>query len=244
MAFRTGNPALGATTFSGISVASDAGRMSLQGTVNKSLFLLAITVACAGIPWSQASSAPLGLYALGGSVAGLLVALLTTFRKEWSPLLGPVYAAVEGLALGAISAQLDRRFPGIVIPAVALTFGIFFALLVAYSSGAIRPSENFKLGVVAATGGVALVYLISLVGRLFGYSVPYIHDAGPVGIGFSVVVVAIAAANLVLDFDFIESGVRAGAPRYMEWYAAFGLLVTLVWLYFEILRLLAKIRSR
>jgi len=156
----------------------------------------------------------------------------------------PVYALLEGLCLGALSGFFETQFPGIVLQAVGLTFGTLLALLVAYKSGVIKATENFKLGVVAATGGIALVYIATLVLGFFGVAIPFIHGSGPLGILFSLFVVVIAALNLVLDFDFIESGAAQGAPRFMEWYAAFGLMVTLIWLYLEILRLLAKLRSR
>jgi uncharacterized YccA/Bax inhibitor family protein len=156
----------------------------------------------------------------------------------------PLYAVLEGLFLGGISALYELKFQGIVIQAVALTFGTLAALLLAYKSRLIKVTENFKLGVVAATGGIALVYLISIGLGFFGIRMPYLHDSGPIGIGISVFIVIVAALNLVLDFDFIEQGAAQGAPKYMEWYAAFGLLVTLIWLYLEILRLLAKVRRR
>jgi uncharacterized YccA/Bax inhibitor family protein len=155
----------------------------------------------------------------------------------------PLYAVLEGLFLGALSAVYEARYEGIVINAVALTFGTLAVLLAAYSSGLVRPSENFKLGIVAATGAIGLVYLVSIALSFFGWSMPYIHGSGPIGIAFSVFVVAVAAFNLVLDFDFIEHGAASGAPKYMEWYGAFGLLVTLVWLYLEILRLLSLLRQ-
>jgi uncharacterized YccA/Bax inhibitor family protein len=138
----------------------------------------------------------------------------------------------------------EARYPGIVVNAVGLTLGVLGVLLLAYRSGLVRPSENMKLGIVAATGGLALVYLVSMGLGFFGMSIPYIHDSGPIGIGFSLLVIVLAALNLVLDFDFIERGAELGAPKYMEWYAAFGLLVTLVWLYLEILRLLAKLQGK
>ena len=156
----------------------------------------------------------------------------------------PLYAAFEGLLLGGLSLVFEARYPGIVINAVGLTLGTLAVLLLAYSSGLIRPSENFKLGVVAATGAVALLYFVSMVMGFFGKTIPFIHDSGPIGIGFSLFVVGLAALNLVLDFDFIERGAAMGAPKYMEWFGAFGLLVTLVWLYVEILRLLAKLQDR
>lgn len=181
----------------------------------------------------------------GGLIGGLVVALVTVFKKEWSPVTAPLYAVLEGLAIGAISAVFEQRFPGIVMQAVGLTFGTLAALLLAYRSGLVRATENFKLGVVAATGGIMLLYLVNIGMRLFGFEgMGFIHDSGWLGIGFSAVVVVVAALNLVLDFDFIEQGVEHGAPKYMEWYGAFGLLVTLVWLYLEILRLLAKLQSR
>ena len=156
----------------------------------------------------------------------------------------PAYALLEGVVLGTFSALLEMRYPGIAIQAVTLTFGVLFALLLAYRSGLVRATENFKLGVFAATGGIAIFYLIEFVLGFFHVQFTTINSSSPIGIGFSFVVVIVAALNLVLDFDFIENGARAGAPKYMEWYGAFGLLVTLVWLYFEILRLLSKMRSR
>ena len=169
----------------------------------------------------------------GGAIGGFVIAMVTVFKKEWSPVTAPLYALVEGFFLGAISAMFNHMYEGIVMQAVLLTFGTLFALLFAYRSGLIKATENFKLGVVAATGGIALVYLASIVLRMFGINMPFIHDSGLIGIGFSLFVIVIAALNLVLDFDFIETGVEKGAPRYMEWYGAFGLMVTPVWLYIE-----------
>ena len=251
---RSGNPALRADTFldagSGALVRGGAGAMSLNGTVNKTALLLVVTLAGAMFSWSQFSAAmaagnPAAVmpYVWGGAIGGFIVALATIFRKEWSPFTAPLYAALEGLFLGAASAMFELRYPGIVIQAVALTFGTLAALLLAYRSGLIKATENFKLGVVAATGGIALLYLINIGMRLFGFQgMGFIHEGSTIGILFSVGVVIVAALNLVLDFDFIEQGVERGAPKYMEWYAAFGLLVTLVWLYLEILRLLGKTR--
>ena len=242
--FRSGNPTLRDDTFRGVPrEAGDA--MTLQGTVNKTGLSLLILLATASFTWQQAMARePVGLLLWLGLLGGLVVALVTAFKPVWAPVTTPVYAALEGLFLGAVSAVYELRYPGIVMNAVGLTFGCLAALLAAYSSGLIRPSENFKLGIVAATGGVALLYMVSMALGFFGVRVPFIHDSGPLGIVFSVFVVALAALNLVLDFDFIEEGARRGAPRHMEWYGAFGLLVTLVWLYLEILRLLAKLQSR
>lgn len=251
---RSGNPALKESTFldlgSGAVVRGDGQAMTLNGTVNKTGFLLLLTVLTAAFAWSQIEIDPrgqvsgAGLYLWGGLIGGLVMSLVTTFKKEWSPVTAPMYALLEGFFLGAISSIFEARFPGIVIQAVMLTFGTLFALLAAYRTGLIKATENFKLGVVAATGGIALVYLASIVLRLFNIEIPFIHQSGIIGIGFSLFVVVVAALNLVLDFDFIESGVEQGAPKYMEWYGAFGLMVTLVWLYIEFLRLLSKLQSR
>jgi uncharacterized YccA/Bax inhibitor family protein len=164
------------------------------------------------------------------------------FKKEWSAVTAPIYALLQGFVVGGLSAFYEAQFPGIVIQAVGLTFGTLFCLLMAYKFGLIKATENFKLGIVAATGAIALLYLVNIVMSMFGKPIGFIHDSGMLGIIFSVVVVVIAALNLVLDFDFIENGAENGAPKYMEWYGAFGLTVTLVWLYLEILRLLAKLR--
>jgi uncharacterized YccA/Bax inhibitor family protein len=156
----------------------------------------------------------------------------------------PIYALLEGLVLGGLSATIELRYPGIAIQAVGLTFGTLFVLLMAYRSGLIKVTQKFRLGIVAATGGIFFFYLAEMLLGFFGIQFTSINGAGPIGIGFSLVIVAIAALNLVLDFDFIEQGVQVGAPKYMEWYGAFGIMVTLVWLYLEILRLLSKFRSR
>lgn len=250
---RSGNPALKDSTFLDLStgsvVSSGSDAMTLNGTVNKTGVLLLLAVLTAAFAWSQTLT-PSGelapqasLYLWGGAIGGLVLALATVFKKTWAPVTAPMYAIVEGFFLGAISAIYDARFEGIVMQAVLLTFGTLFALLFAYRTGLIKATENFKLGVVAATGGIFLVYLATMVLGFFGVQIPLIHESGMVGIGFSLFVVVIAALNLVLDFDFIESGVEAGAPKYMEWYGAFGLLVTLVWLYIEFLRLLSKLRD-
>ena len=250
---RSGNPALKESTFldlgSGSVVRRDADAMTLNGTVNKTAFLLVLTLVGAMFTWGKffasGGTANLMPYVLGGAIGGLVVALVTVFKKEWSPVTAPLYAGLEGLFIGAVSAMFELRFPGIVMQAAALTFGTLGALLLAYRSGLIKATENFKLGVFAATGGIALLYLVNIGMRLFGFEgMGFIHESSWIGIAFSGFVVVIAALNLVLDFDFIEQGVEHGAPKYMEWYAAFGLLVTLIWLYLEILRLLAKLQSR
>lgn len=235
--FRTGNPALSEKTFRDVARTGE-GAMTLQGTVNKTGLSILIVAAGAIITWNMTQ--PIGLLLLG-AIGGAILGFVTVFKKTWAPITTPIYAFLEGLVLGAISRMYDQQVQGIVPIAVGLTMGTLGALLLAYTSRLIKVTENFRLGVFAATGGIALLYLVSFVLGFFNIRIPLIHEAGIVGIGFSVVVVTIAALNLVLDFDFIERGSAMGAPKYMEWYAAFGLLVTLIWLYLEILRLLAKI---
>ena len=179
-----------------------------------------------------------------GLFGGLICAFVTIFKKQWSAVTAPVYALLEGLVLGGLSATLELRYPGIAIQAVSLTFGTLFVLLFLYRTGVIKVTQKFRLGVFAATGGIMFFYLIEMVLGFFGIQFASINGSGLIGIGFSLIVVGIAALNLVLDFDFIEQGVQYGAPKYMEWYGAFGIMVTLVWLYLEILRLLSKMRSR
>lgn len=221
--------------------------MTLPGAVNKTFILLILVVFGASWTWrlfyAQGPQAVMP-WLWAGVVGGFGIAIMTVFKPAWSSVLAPAYAVVEGLAVGGISAVFEAQFPGIVIQAVTLTFCTLLALLLAYRSGLIKVTENFKLGIVSATGAIALIYLISIIGRMFfSWQMPFIHESSLIGIAFSVFVVIIASLNLVLDFDFIERG-DGVAPRYMEWYAAFGLIVTLIWLYLEILRLLAKIKRR
>lgn len=243
---RSGNPTLTANTFR--ERALDGTAMTLNGTVQKTALLLFGVIATAAVSWRRTvmteDIATLTPYILVGGLGGFVVAMITIFKKEWSPVTAPLYAVLEGLFLGIISAMFEQMFPGIVFQAVLLTFGTLGSLLLAYKSGLIKATENFKLGVAAATGAICMIYMVNFVMSIFGSGIPFIHESGTFGILFSLFVVVIAALNLVLDFDFIEAGVAQGAPKYMEWYAGFGLLVTLIWLYLEILRLLAKLRSR
>jgi uncharacterized YccA/Bax inhibitor family protein len=252
---RTSNPALGDNTFRDLAnrgqfggVIDAAGQMTLSGTVNKTGILLLCVVATAAWTWrlflDSGDAAAVGPLMIGGLIGGFIVAMVTVFKQSWAPVTAPIYALLEGLVLGGISAITNARYPGIGIQAVSLTFGTLFVLLLAYSSGLIKVTDKMRLGIVAATGGIAVFYLLEMVLGFFGVRFATINGSGPVGIVFSLVVVAIAALNLVLDFDFIERGVKVGAPKYMEWYGAFGIMVTLVWLYLEILRLLSKMRSR
>ncbi|MBI3316412.1 MAG: Bax inhibitor-1/YccA family protein [Candidatus Omnitrophica bacterium] len=239
---RSGNPVLSPKTFS-IDRTAAGNTMTIQGTVNKTLLSLLIVVGAASLTWGRVIENSVGLIMLGG-FGGFIVALVTVFKKEWAPVTTPIYCALEGLLLGGISFLYERQFPGIVINAVSLTFGTLFGLLMAYKSGMIQVTQNFRLGVVAATLGIGVLYLVNFVMMFFGANIGFVHESGWLGIGFSLFVVVIAALNLVLDFDFIEKGAQQGAPKYMEWYGAFGLMVTLIWLYLELLRLLAKLNRR
>ena len=201
--------------------------MTIQGAVIKTAILVVILMVTATYTWSQAAAGNTSL-AYGLLIGGFLTALVTIFVPKVSPITAPIYAALEGLVLGAISAVFETQYPGIVIQAVGLTIGVLMMMLFVYGTGIIRATEKFKIGVVAATGAVCLVYLVDIVLSWFSIRIPFIHESGLVGIGFSVVVVVIAALNLILDFDFIEQGVNQQAPRYMEWYGGFSLLVTLV----------------
>jgi uncharacterized YccA/Bax inhibitor family protein len=251
---KTSNPALSDKTFRDVSRGSFSGaldatdRMTLSGTVNKTGILLLCALATAAWTWhlflQSRNPADVAPYLLVGGLGGFICAMITVFKKEWSPITAPIYALLEGLLLGGLSAMFDLRYPGIAVQAVGLTFGTLFVLLLAYSSGIIKVTQKFRLGVIAATGGIMVFYLLQMVLGFFGVHFIAVNGSGPIGIGFSLLVVAIAALNLVLDFDFIEQGVSYGAPKYMEWYGAFGIMVTLVWLYLEMLRLLSKMRSR
>jgi uncharacterized YccA/Bax inhibitor family protein len=242
----TANPAMNEAVYRRAGYAATAAQaMTVQGSVLKTAVLLLVLLATAAFTWSQAASGNLPVayvFLIGGCIGGFLVALLTIFIPTVSPFTAPLYAALQGLFLGAVSALFEAMYPGIVVQAVGLSIGVLAVMLFVYGTGIIRATEKFKIGVVAATGAVCLVYLVDIVVSLFGTRLPFIHESGAFGIGFSLVVVVIAALNLILDFDFIEQGARYQAPKYMEWYAGFSLLVTLVWMYLEILRLLGKLR--
>jgi uncharacterized YccA/Bax inhibitor family protein len=248
---RTSNPALRGDTFRDGAATYGEG-MTISGAVNKTGILLICCVATAAWTWNRffnATSPEEAMAAIGpmimvGAIGGFIVAMVTVFKKEWSAVTAPIYALLEGLVLGGVSAMLEMRFHGIAIQAVALTFGTLVVMLIAYRTGLIRMSDKLRLGIVAATGGIAVFYLLQFILGFFGVHFTAVNSASPIGIGFSIVVVIVAALNLVLDFDLIENGARVGAPKYMEWYGAFALMITLIWLYFEILRLLSKFRQR
>ena len=213
--------------------------MTLDGAVNKTGILLAFCFSGAFVGWNFPA------LAIPSAFIGFALALVTIFRSpEKVASTAPFYAIAQGIFLGGVTMMFEGMYPGIAVQALGLTFGITVSLLFCYKSGIIKPTENFKLMIVSATAGIAILYLVSFIMSMFGSPIGFIHSNGLMGIGFSVFVVGIAALNLVLDFDFIEEGAEAGLPKYMEWYGAFSLMVTLVWLYLEILRLLAKIASR
>lgn len=248
----SGNPVLREKAFQGLPVTGE--RMTMNGTVTRTALLLALAVITGGWTWHRfaevaadgnlsAALAAISPFMWGGLLVGLVMALVTTFAQRWSGVTAPLYAIAEGFALGGISAVMELRFPGIVLQAVMLTVGVLAVMLLAYRSGLIKVTDKFRMGVVAATGGIALLYIADIALRAFTHiQIPFIHETGALGIGFSLLVVGLAALNLVLDFDMIERAVYAGAPKYMEWYGAFALMVTLVWLYMELLRLLSKAR--
>jgi uncharacterized YccA/Bax inhibitor family protein len=244
--FRSTNPVLKEKAFAGQMATGET--MTIQGTVNKTGLLLLFVVVTAAWTWGLAhSETPEAAYPwmIGGAIGGLVAALVTVFKQTWSPITAPIYALLQGLFLGGISAVFEKSYPGIAVESVSLTFAVMFVLLLAYKFRIIQATRGFKLGVIAATGGIALVYLANMVMSLFFHKqMGFLYSSSPLGIGVSLFVVVIAALNLIIDFDMIESAAKMGAPKYMEWYGAFGLMVTLIWLYMEILRLLSKIRRR
>lgn len=245
---RTANPALRDDVFDGLYTRNRADAMTFQGVVNKTAILFILMLLAAGWTWSMYATgknpAFVSTLMIGGAIAGFVLAIVTSFKPVWSAALAPAYALCQGLFLGGISATFDAAYPGVVMQAASLTFATLAVLLGIYKSGWIQLTDNMRLGIVAATGGIALVYFVAIILSFFGISVPFIQGSSLFSIGFSVVVVIIAAMNLILDFDFIERGVSRGLPRYMEWYSAFALMVTLIWLYIEMLRLLSKLRDR
>lgn len=256
---KTSNPALGENTYRDVARAQYGGgfggaidataRMTLSGTVNKTAILLLCALATAAWTWNtymqtHDPSSVAGMLTIGG-IGGLVMAFVTIFKKEWSPVTAPIYALLEGMVLGGISAVFDTRYPGIAMQAVGLTFGTLFVMLFLYKTGIIKVTRTFALGVFAATGGIMLFYFVQMILGFFHIAAfSSVNGSGVIGIGFSLLVVGVAALNLVLDFNFVEQGVSYGSPKFMEWYSAFGIMVTLVWLYLEMLRLLSKLNSR
>jgi len=240
---RSGNPVMG-NKFDGDAQFRDmpiSQKMTLEGTVNKTGILLLLCFMTAAVSWNI----PNTVLMFTGMGVGFIAAIITIFKPTMASSTAPVYALAQGLFLGGITVMFEAQYPGIAIQAIGLTFGTLASLLVCYKTGIIKPTENFRLMIVSATAGIALLYLVNILMTAFGggSGIGFIHSNGLMGIGFSLFVVGIAALNLVLDFDFIEQGSENGLPKHMEWFGAFSLMVTLVWLYLEILRLLAKIRS-
>jgi len=245
---RSGNPALNDSTFEAFRDRSyeSSNAMTITGTATKTMILLGLCIGTASMTWGMVAGQNMSSampWMIGGAVGGLVFGLATCFMPTWSPVTAPLYALAEGLFLGGLSAMYEAQFQGIVFQALIATFGTTFSLLIAYQTGIIKATQNFKLGVFAATGGICLMYLTTMILGMFGMNVSAMRS-GPLGIGISVVVVIVAALNLVLDFDYIEEAAKRGAPKYCEWYGAYGLMVTLVWLYVEILRLIAMLAGR
>lgn len=255
---RTMNPALNESTFEKAAQdwAPPQGQpqlvldkvMTFSGTLSATAVLVAVLAVGAVFGWNSVTpnveSPAFPGWLILALLGGFGVAILTIFKPHLARFTAPIYAGVQGLVLGAISAVYNFAFDGIVLQAVGLTMGVLALMVILYATRTIQVTDKLRTGIVAATGAIAIMYLVTMVIGFFGGGVPFIHESGTLGILFSLAVVGVAAFNLMLDFDLIEKGVRAGAPRYMEWYAAFGVMVTLVWLYLEMLRLLAKLRDR
>ncbi|MBF0483256.1 MAG: Bax inhibitor-1/YccA family protein [Candidatus Omnitrophica bacterium] len=255
---KTSNPIFSEGALQKAAVFTDSQPMTVMGAVNKTYILLALLIGAAFFVWQKAMAlvlpgqtiqyssamAAVGMYIMVGAIGGFILGLITVFKANWVKVTAPLYAVFEGLFIGGLSAIFELQYPGIVLNAVALTFATLLCLLTAYRTGMVKVTDKFRAGIFAATGAVCLIYLATWILSFFHVQIPGIYGHGAVGIGFSLIVVVIAALNLVLDFDFIERGAEQGLPKYMEWYGAFGLMVTLVWLYLEILNLLYKLRSR
>lgn len=212
--------------------------MTVQGAVNKTFLLFGLMMVTAVVGFLM----PSNLLLMGGAIGGLIFALVASFKPQQATWAAPAYALFEGLFVGTLTRIYMTAFDGIVFNAITLTMAILFTMLFLYKSQIIVVTRKLQMGIMMATGAVALVYLVNLVLMMFGIRMPMLHDAGPIGIGISVVIIAIAAFNLLLDFKFIEDGASQRLPKYMEWVGGMGLLITLVWLYIEILRLLSKLQ--
>lgn len=246
---KSSNPALMSNAFSGFGLVSESNTMTVRGTINKTAIMLLLVVLSAGWTWkmffnSGSQIAAVQHWMIIGLIGGLVFALATIFKRNWAPITAPLYAVSEGLFLGAISGVFEASYPGLVMQAISLTMATLLVMLAIYQSGLIKATDRFKTGVMAATGGIAIVYLVGIVLQFFGIEVSFIYGSSLFSILFSVFVVVIAALNFIIDFNFIEQGARGGIPKYMEWYGSFALMVTLIWLYIEMLRLLAKINDR
>lgn len=251
--FKSGNPTLSEKIFDKAQTLGDrsAGVMSVRGTMNKFGFLLAMVIASASYSWHlfEAGKAPtMTILMIAGAIGGLVAALVVVFKPNWAPFVAPAYGILQGFFVGGISAiindAMSEKYPGIVMQAVGLTFGVAIAMFAMYNARIIQPTQKFKSIVIASTMGIAIFYFITILLNWFGVSVSFMYDSSWLSIGISLFVVVIASLNLILDFDMIEQGAAQGAPKFMEWFGAFGLLVTIVWLYIEMLKLLSRLGSR
>lgn len=240
---QSSNPALGKNAITRVYANADQGTMTINGTIHKTILALLLVSLSAYFTWNHALATGSLSYGMFGAIGGFAVALVTIFKPTWSHITTPIYAILEGLFLGGISAFFNSIYPGIAFQAIVLTFGVAFAMLFAYRSGLIKATSKFKKGVVAATGGIAIFYLMNIIFGFFGGGIS-LASMGLFGIGIQLFIVGIAALNLILDFDMIERLSAQGAPKVMEWFGAFGLTITLVWLYLEILKLLALLAGR
>ncbi|MCR4880476.1 MAG: Bax inhibitor-1/YccA family protein [bacterium] len=220
--------------------------MTKEGVITKTTGLLLLTVVASAMAWFKAISAPEAMMPIFmvGIIGGFITAMIISFKRNLAQYLAPVYAILEGLAIGGISCLMEAQFPGIVYQAVLGTFAVFFTVLALYASRIIVVTEKVRGVIFSATLAVMLVYLVSFILSFFGIRVPFINDVSVVGILISVIITFIAASNFLLDFDFIERGINNYAPKQFEWYASFGLMVTLIWVYIEVLKLLAKFSRR
>jgi len=245
---RSSNPVMSGSIYNKVgSAAAGSGAMTINGTINKIGIMLLLVIASAGYTWSMVMGQDpgrAGTLAIVGAIGGFIMAMVTVFRPQSSAITAPIYAILEGLFLGAISSTINAAYPGVAFQAVLLTIGTLFTMLFLYRSGRIRATPRFRRGVMMATGAVFFAYLFSWILGMFGMPVGFLHSAGPLGIVINLVIIVIAALNLIMDFDFIEKGSQMGAPKVMEWYGAFGLIVTLIWLYIEFLRLLSRFAGR
>jgi uncharacterized YccA/Bax inhibitor family protein len=243
--FQSNNPVFNEKVLQKVGSHSAEGAMTIKGTINKMAFLLVLVMAAAVYAWgAPARQQDIMPFLWGGALGGFALAIIISFKKEWAQYLAPAYALAEGLFLGVVSVLYSSLYDGIVLQAVGITFATFLAMLILYRTRIIRATEKFKAIVYTATAGIALFYLLSLILSFFNINIPFLHEGSTIGIIFSLVVVVVAALNLIINFDLIETGAAQGAPKYFEWYASFGMLVTLIWLYLEILRLLSKLNRR
>ena len=244
---KSSNPVMTGRIYEKAGSALSDNVMTINGTLNKIGLMLLLVIVSASYTWNLVlgdDPSRVGTLAIVGGIGGFIMAIVTVFSPKSSPYTAPVYAMLEGMFLGAISAVINARYPGVAFQAVLLTIGTLFTMLFLYRSGTIRATPKFRRGVMMATGAVFFAYMISWIMSLLGMPMGFMHSSGPLGILISLVIIVIAAMNLILDFDFIEKGSQMGAPKYMEWYGAFGLIVTLVWLYIEFLRLLSRFAGR